>query len=104
MPPTLTVFRNRLVDDPEALDEYHRWADEMAALADAQPGFIARKVFVAEDGERVSLVEFDSEETAEAWARHPRHREAQALGRERFYESFRVLTVDASRERRFDRE
>jgi antibiotic biosynthesis monooxygenase (ABM) superfamily enzyme len=87
---TLTIFRNRLVDDPEATAEYERWADEMSALVVEQPGFLAKKTFVASDGERVTLAEFDSAESA--------------LGRARFYQSFRVLTVDASGERRFDRD
>jgi heme-degrading monooxygenase HmoA len=101
---TLTIFRNRLVDDPEATSEYERWADEMSALVAEQPGFLAKKTFVSSDGERVTLAEFDSAESAAAWSRHPRHREAQELGRARFYQSFRVLTVDASGERRFDRD
>ncbi len=36
----------------------------MSALAKAMPGYISHKGFVAEDGERVTIVEFESDEDA----------------------------------------
>ena len=84
----ITLFRSRL--RPEAREEYERWAARMLALASAMPGFVAIKSFAAEDGERVSIVEFDSEAAHTAWREHPEHREAQRLGRERFYAEFRI--------------
>src|SRR4051812_45177887 len=84
----LTVFRSRL--RPEHADEYARWADRIHALAEAMPGFLSLKTFTASDGERVSLVEFASEETHNAWRDHPEHRKAQALGRERFYAEYQI--------------
>ena len=85
----LTIFRSRL--RPEAQEEYERWAQRMDALAAQMPGFLGIKTFAAVDGERVSIVEFASDADALAWHRHPEHREAQRLGRERFYAEFEVI-------------
>ena len=65
-------------------------AARMHDLAQHMPGFISIKTFTAPDGERVSLVEFDSEAAHQAWRKHPEHREAQRLGREKFYSEFRI--------------
>ena len=54
------------------------------------PGFVDYKTFAAEDGERVTIVTFASLEAHQAWRDHPEHRQAQRLGRERFYESFSI--------------
>ncbi len=95
----LTVFRSRL--KPEALEEYGDWADRMSALARRMPGYVSHKTFTAEDGERVTLVEFASEETHRAWARHPEHIDAQRKGRETFYAEYRIQICEVSRESSF---
>src|SRR4051812_16942104 len=84
----VTVFRSRLV--PEAQSEYSQWAQRMSALAAAMPGHVSHKGFVAEDGERLTLVEFESEESQRAWAVHPEHAQAKKLGRQRFFSEYRV--------------
>ncbi len=84
--PVVTVFRSRL--RPEALEEYEPLAERMVGLARAMAGFVDYKTFAADDGERVTLVTFASREDHQAWRHHPEHRRAQALGRERLYESF----------------
>jgi heme-degrading monooxygenase HmoA len=90
----LTVFRNRL--KPEHRDEYYDLSPEMSALAAGMPGYVSHKSFTADDGERVTIVEFADEESQQAWARHPEHRAAMAKGRDRFYEFYdiKVCTVD----------
>lgn len=84
----ITIFRSRL--RPEHLEEYHALAEKIHALAVSMPGFIAIKTFAADDGERVSIVEFASEATHTTWRNHPEHRLAQQLGREKFYSEFRI--------------
>jgi heme-degrading monooxygenase HmoA len=85
----ITIFRSRLRAGCE--DEYRSVAERMDALAATMPGFRTLKTFTADDGERVSIVEFDSEEAQEAWHRHPEHVEAQRLGREKFYAEYRII-------------
>lgn len=84
----MTVFRSRLVDD--ARDRYFEHAERMAALADTMPGLVERKAFVAEDGERLTLVTFAGRAGHDAWRDHPEHREAQRAGIERYYENYSI--------------
>ncbi len=97
----ITLFRNRL--RPEEHAEYERWARRMNELAATMPGFISIKTFAADDGERVSIVEFASEAAHGAWRDHPEHREAQRLGRERFYAEFQVQVCTPVRRYAFSR-
>jgi heme-degrading monooxygenase HmoA len=70
----------------------------MRALAKEMPGFISHKVFVAEDGERVAIVEFESEEAQRAWRLHPEHVDAQKKGRKDFYVEYRVQVCGVLRD------
>lgn len=85
----ITLFRSRL--RPGDQTEYARWARRMLELGSQMPGFVSFKTFAADDGERISVVEFASETEHAAWRDHPEHREAQRLGRERFYAEFEVV-------------
>ena len=97
----LTVFRSRL--RPEHADEFRELAVRMLELAESMPGFISYKVYTSEDGERASIIEFESPEHLRAWREHPEHREAQKIGRERFYESYTLHVAEPTRESRFER-
>ena len=92
----VTVFRSRL--RPEAEGEYMSMAERMHELASAMPGYISHKTFVAEDGERLTLVEFESEEAQRAWAVHPEHVEARKLGRTRFFSEYRLQICNLVRD------
>ena len=68
----------------------------MRAPAEGMPGFVSFKTFRADDGERVSVIEFASEEALRAWREHPEHRKAQELGRATFSRSSRSRCVPSS--------
>jgi heme-degrading monooxygenase HmoA len=95
----LTVFRSRV--NPEAQEEYARWAARMSELARKMPGYVSHKGFVAEDGERVTIVEFDSEDAHRAWSAHPEHVEAKKKGRASFYLEYRIQVCSVLRDRAF---
>ena len=95
----VTVFRSRL--RPENAGEFQELAQRMLRLAESMPGFISYKVYIAEDGERCSIVEFESPEHLRAWREQPEHREAQRVGRERFYAEYSLQVAEPSRESRF---
>jgi heme-degrading monooxygenase HmoA len=95
----VTIFRSRL--RPEHEKEYHEWGERMEALARTMPGFVSFKTFYARDGERVSIVEFENAGAHEAWRNHPEHREAQRLGREKFYSEFKIQVCENPREYEF---
>lgn len=95
----VTVFRSRL--KPEAEEEYQRWAARIAELARGMPGYLSHKAFTAADGERLTLVEFESEEHLRAWSQHPEHVLAKETGRASFYSEYRVQTCAVLREDAF---
>ena len=91
----ITIFRSRL--RPENEEAYQQMAVRMHDLAQSMPGFLSIKTFTAQDGERVSIVEFESEETHNAWRGHPEHMKAQRLGRELFYSEFQIQVCKVER-------
>ena len=95
----VTIFRSRLREEHK--EEYYKTAEKMESLAMSMPGFVSFKTFKAPDGERVSIVEFESKETQEAWRNHPEHLEAQRLGREKFYSEYKILVSDNPKEYSF---
>ena len=92
----ITVFRSRL--NPSMQEEYARWAARMSELAREVPGHISHKGFTAADGERVTIVEFATEEGMRAWATHPEHVAAKKLGRESFFSEYRVQICEVKRD------
>jgi heme-degrading monooxygenase HmoA len=95
----VTIFRNRV--RPEAMQEYLVWAKRMSELAESMPGYVSRKTFTAEDGERLTLVMFENEAAQLAWRTHPEHVEAQKKGRSHFYSEYSLLVCEPVRETNF---
>lgn len=95
----VTVFRSRLRD--ENREEYLQMAARMSELARQMPGYVSHKGFVAEDGERVTLVEFADEASHLAWARHGEHVQGKARGRQSFYSEYKLQVCTVQRESRF---
>jgi heme-degrading monooxygenase HmoA/pimeloyl-ACP methyl ester carboxylesterase len=50
-----------------------QWATRMSELAKSMPGYSSHKGFVAEDGERVTMIEFESAATQRAWSLNAEH-------------------------------
>ncbi len=92
----LTVFRSRLNEGHR--DEYDRHVALTSALAERAPGFLGHKMFVAEDGERVTLVEFESMEAQRAWSLSAEHKAAAIAGRRAFYAEYRIQICEVLRD------
>lgn len=97
--PAVIVFRTRLAPDCPA--SYGPRAEEIYGYAVKMPGFVAIKDFVAEDGERVAIVEFESEAQSRAWGQHAEHRKAQQEGRDLYYSEYSLQICEVVRESRF---
>lgn len=97
MPMIVTVFRTRL--NPGVQEEYGPMAGHMSELAQTMPGYISHKGFVAEDGERVTIVEFESEEALNGWRIHPEHTKAKRRGIEAFYSHYKFQICSVIRGR-----
>ena len=96
----MIVFRSRLRPEHEA--EFSRHADQVYERAITMPGFVATKDFAAEDGERLTVIEWDSGENLANWRDDPPHREAQQLGRERYYAEYSLQICSPVRSSKFD--
>jgi heme-degrading monooxygenase HmoA len=95
----VTVFRSRL--QPGVRDEYVALVDQMEKLARTMPGYISHKGFFADDGERVTIVEFEHEEGLRAWRTNPEHIAAQKLARQKYYTEYHVQVCTLERESKF---
>lgn len=91
----ITVFRSRL--NPGIQEDYAKTAKRMAELSKQMPGFVSYKIFHAEDGERVTIVEFSDDESQKIWAKHPEHLEARKNGRELWFETYDVAVCEVIR-------
>ena len=102
MSKVVTIFRNRL--KPENVDEYYEWAARISALAKTMPGYLSHKTFAADDGERVTIVEFADEASQRGWSTQAQHVEAKKKGRESFYTEYSIQICEVKRETRFTAE
>jgi heme-degrading monooxygenase HmoA len=84
----VTVFRSRLLES--ATDAYSAHAARISELARSMPGYVEHKIFIAADGERVTLVTFADRESHNAWRDHPDHRAAQRAGVAAYYSEYSV--------------
>jgi heme-degrading monooxygenase HmoA len=98
----VVVFRAHRT--PEGLgEEFSYWLQRMEELACTVPGYISHKGYVAEDGERLTLFEWESAETLKAWATHPEHVPVKELGRQKFYADYHLQVCELVRESKFER-
>jgi len=99
----VVVFRAHRTPEGDG-EEYQHWFKRMSELARNMPGYISHKGYVAPDGERLTLFEWESAEALRAWANHPEHVPVKKLGREKFYEDYHLQVCEVVRESRFRRE
>jgi heme-degrading monooxygenase HmoA len=99
----LVVFRNR---KRAGIDyaAYEADAARMLELAQAQPGYLSFKSYVAEDGEVIALSEWADEAAALAWRRVAEHAQVQGRGRADYYQDYTLFACDEPRIHRFGRE
>jgi len=96
----VVLFRSKLVDNP---DGYGAMAQEMEDLARTMPGFIDIKAYKSDDGERLTVVWWQDEATLKGWRENVRHRLAQRLGREQWYDYYRIEVAEVVRSNAYDR-
>lgn len=94
------VFRTRLREGINE-QELATIGGRMYEIASAMPGFISYKDFTAEDGESVSIVEFESLDTLATWREHPEHRLAQQRGRDEFFAKYHIQVCTPVRDYSF---
>jgi heme-degrading monooxygenase HmoA len=75
---------------------YGAMSDRMMELAAAQPGFLG--VESAREDLGITVSYWASLEAIRNWKRNAEHREAQRLGREKWYSSFKVRIARVERD------
>jgi heme-degrading monooxygenase HmoA len=91
----LVAFRSRI--RTELMDEIVAMDAEMKALVATMPGFIDYKEYASEDGEVLNIALFADTAALQAWRDHPRHREAMALGYDRWMSSYDIAVCEVTR-------
>jgi heme-degrading monooxygenase HmoA len=97
----VVVFRNRLREGVDA--EYLAHAQRIYQLALTMPGLVSSKDFTADDGERLTIIEFCSQEELEAWRTQAEHLAAQQRGRDHYYTEYSLQVCEERRVSRFPR-
>ncbi|MCL6445254.1 MAG: antibiotic biosynthesis monooxygenase [Alicyclobacillus sp.] len=82
---------------------YAQMADEMIALAQQQPGFLGIESVRDSNGVGITVSYWESELAIRRWREHTRHRIAQKLGREIWYEHYAVRVCKVERACMFER-
>ena len=100
-PSLVILFRSKLT--AQAGEDYQAMNAEMEALVRQNPGFVDVKSYTAADGERLTVVWWRDEESLAEWRNQMRHREAQNIGRQKWYEYYDMDVATITRSRSFAR-
>lgn len=77
---------------------YEETAQRMLALASQQPGFLSVESARDKDGFGITVSYWKDLDAIKAWQRNIEHREAQILGREKWYEVYNVRICKVEKE------
>ena len=80
--------------------DYLDTAAELRSLLEAAKGFISIERFesLTETGKILSLSFFEDEEAVDAWRNTVDHRKAQALGRAKYFDNYRLRIASVLRD------
>lgn len=90
----------RTADDAQG---YEQMAERMVELAKQQPGYLGLDSARGPDGVGITVSYWESEESIRRWYENAEHREAQALGRGRWYAAFQLRVCRVERAYAFAR-
>ncbi len=87
------IFTNQRTEGDEG---YGVMADRMVELAAEQPGFLG--VESVRDGLGITVSYWESLEAIKRWKQNAEHQEAQRLGHEKWYASFKLRIAKVERD------
>jgi heme-degrading monooxygenase HmoA len=76
---------------------YAAATERMRELGTSQPGFLGIESARTADGKGITVVFYDSEESASAWGRNPEHRQVQSRGRDMWYTRYAIYYARVER-------
>jgi heme-degrading monooxygenase HmoA len=100
-PPYVAVIFTTL--RAEGSDDYGAMADRMVELAQRRPGYLGHESVRQPDGWGITVSYWSDAAAAGAWRAEAEHREAQRLGRERFYRNYALRVAEVARQTFFER-
>ena len=98
---TAVIFTNQRTGDDDA--GYLATAARMDALAAEQPGYVGIESVRGDDGHGITVSYWTDAAAARAWKQHAEHLDAQAAGRDRWYDRYRLRIATVEREYAFTR-
>ena len=82
-------------------DIYNMTADRMVMLAQRQPGFLGLEAVQGDDGIGITVSYWVNRAAIANWRQHAEHLVAQALGRQEFYDWYRIRIAEVVSELSF---
>ena len=82
-------------------DIYDMTADRMVWLAQRQPGFLGVESVRGDDGIGITVSYWVDRQAISNWRQNAEHQAAQALGRQEFYDWYRIRVAEVVSERGF---
>ena len=82
-------------------DMYEITADRMVTLAQQQPGFLGVESVRGDDGIGITVSYWTDRDAIARWRGHAEHMVAQAMGRQEFYDWYRIRVAEVVSERAF---
>ena len=82
-------------------DIYDMTADRMVLLAQHQPGFLGVESVRGDDGIGITVSYWVDRAAIANWRQHAEHLAAQAIGRQEFYDWYRIRVAEVVSERSF---
>lgn len=77
---------------------YESMSKRMVELAQTQPGFLGVESAREENAIGITVSYWKDLESISAWKKNTEHREAQSLGKEKWYEQFKVRICKVERD------
>lgn len=77
---------------------YEAMSNKMVSLAQEQPGFLGIESAREENSLGITVSYWESLESISNWKKNTEHREAQSLGKEKWYEHFKVRICKVERD------
>ena len=85
-------------------EEYAKWSGLMSEMVKEIPGFLGSESFRDSDTRKgVTIAYFEDEAAVKRWREVSEHKEAQNLGREKFYSEYRTRVTRVEREYLWER-
>jgi len=85
-------------------EEYAKWSHLMSEMVKEIPGFLGSESFRDSDTRKgVTIAYFEDEAAVKRWREVSEHKEAQNLGREKFYSEYRTRVTLVEREYHWER-